>query len=164
MKSLTQHIFEKFRATDDMVSGTPKKFFPKTHLDIVRIIYMHDMKNGELDLNDVDISELTDLRDIFRDNGVDYVKKIDISEWDFSNVTNMSKMFMGLTKLKEIIFPYNLDLSNVTGLNSVFKKCKMLKKINIDDWKINSQADTTDMFWGCQEKIIPQWYKDKNSN
>ena len=70
------------------------EYFPETKKELKTII-VDLLKNGQTDLNCIDVSQITNLEDLFssiNDQGT-LVKDIDISEWDVSNVTNMESMF-----------------------------------------------------------------------
>ena len=62
----------------------------------------------------------------------------DISNVDYSEITDMSRMFFECTHLKEI--PH-LDTSKVTDMEGMFGKCINLKKI--------PHLDMSEMFLGC---------------
>jgi surface protein len=60
----------------------------------------------------------------------DYLKRpnkyIPIGQWDVSNVTDMSRLFDGLTRNERLAFnePLNQwDVSNVTTMKEMFKGC-----------------------------------------
>ena len=58
--------------------------------ELIELIDQRIKEQGpKCDLNDIDVSRVTDMSDLFREslfNG-------DISQWDVSNATNMSGMF-----------------------------------------------------------------------
>ena len=63
---------------------------PKTKKELLAIIEERISKEGEnCDLNDIDVSGITDMSGLFADTSFDG----DISGWDVSNVTDMSGMF-----------------------------------------------------------------------
>ena len=53
----------------------------------------------------------------------------DISNWDTSNVENMSYMFCGCEKLTEIKGIDNWKIGNGTSMIYMFKNCNKLKNI-----------------------------------
>ena len=67
------------------------KYFPKTKDELKSLIKQRIQKEGnEVDLNDIDVSAITDMSELFAElrdfDG-------DISGWDVSKVTDMSYMF-----------------------------------------------------------------------
>ena len=68
----------------------------------------------------------------------------DISNVDYSHITDMSWMFLGCTNLKEI--PH-LDTSKVTDMSWMFDGCTNLKEIpHLDTSKVTNMRY---MFLGC---------------
>lgn len=89
-------------------------------------------ENCPIDLNDIDVSEMTSMSMIF--SGRLRFKYIDISEWDVSNVTDMTGMFSG---------------------------CDCLESVgDIEGWDISNVETMRYMFNGCKEQIIPSWYNE----
>ena len=86
MKSLTHYIQEKL-----IIKKNKYKYFPETKKELKEIIEKRIKDEGnEVDLNDIDVSNITDMSNLFGDfhsfNG-------NISDWDVSNVTDMTSMF-----------------------------------------------------------------------
>ena len=73
------------------------------------------------DLSDIDTSLITDMRSLFYSmlTDINIPVKLDLSNWDVSNVNNMSYMFLGGIKLVELDLS-NWDLSNVTTFFGMF--------------------------------------------
>ena len=86
MKSLPYYIQEKLVIRKNKYYN----YFPKTKRELQNIIN-HRIENegNEVDLNDIDVSNITDMSRLFE--GTDF--NGDISQWDVSNVTDMSNMF-----------------------------------------------------------------------
>lgn len=101
---------------------------------------------GNATLIGCDISDLTDINDIF------YwcigLKSLTVDGLDTSNITNMRQAFFKCINLK------NLDLStwvtsNVTRMTSMFEGCRSLQVLNISGWDLTNTTETDDMFSEC---------------
>ena len=109
MKSLSSYIQEKLiinSLQEKLVikknKATNYKYFPQSKEELKEIIKQRIKDEGnEVDLNDIDTSNITDMYALFE--GTDF--NGDISTWDVSNVTNMSEMFYGCES-------FNKDISN----------------------------------------------------
>ena len=117
---------------------------PKTNEELKDIINSRVSRYGpNCDLNDIDVSLVTDMSFLFYDS--DFTG--DISKWDVSNVVNMKRMFT--------FSSFNGDISE-WNVSNVLNTMKMfvLSKFNQDvsNWKINEKCDTTDMFFCCDIK------------
>lgn len=108
--------------------------------------------NKNIDLSDIDVSELNDLSEIF----IWYkFKTIDISSWDTSNIKNMTQMFYGCDELEDIIGIEDIDIKNVVYMAYMFADCPKLDITDkIKHWKINPQKIwTVSMTRNCPTKI-----------
>ena len=91
------------------------------------------------------------------------MKKVDLSEFNLSNVVDMTKMFSLCSKLEEVIISNNpissnnensyIDLSKVTSMNSMFSSCIVLTSLNFSRIKAPSLVDMTKMFYGCSKLV-----------
>ena len=116
MKSLKSYIQEKLILKKG--KNNSYKYFPETKKELREIIIKRIKEEGnEVDLNDIDVSKITDMTSLFEYldfNG-------DISSWDVSNVTDMSYMFYKCFNFNQDIS--NWDVSNVKTLIFIFYKC-----------------------------------------
>ena len=131
MKSLTTYIIEKMVYTKDN-SIQKCNYFPKTREELDDIITQLIKERGKnADLNDIDVSKITDMRGLFawRNDLLDFKYNIkydfskfngDISNWDVSKVTSMKEMFEYSMFNGDIS---NWDVSNVTNMDSMFYYC-----------------------------------------
>ena len=113
MKSLKSYIQEKLIIKKNKTANY--KYFPKSKEELIDIINEHINKDGnECDLNDIDVSNITDMSNLF--GGIDF--NGNISNWDVSNVTNMHNMFNGCENFNGDLSMW--DVSKVTDMNSMF--------------------------------------------
>ena len=147
---------------------------PKTRVELQNIIWDRVSKEGpNCDLNDIDISLVTDMSYLFCESEFNG----DISKWNVSNVKDMSGMFNGLDFNQDIS---NWNVNNVTNMNSMFENSNFNKDISkwntsnvtcmkwmfrnskfnrdISNWKIRKDCATDRMFIGCP---IKEEYKPK---
>ena len=118
MKSLAHYIQEKL-----VIKKNKYNYFPQTKEELQDIIEKRIEDEGnEVDLNDIDVSNITDMSNLFEDldfNG-------DISIWDVSKVTDMHSMFWGCKKFNQDIS--NWDVSNVSNRKKIFGYCPIEEK------------------------------------
>jgi surface protein len=150
-------------------------YSPSTNGELKSIIKDRIKEKGKnCDLNDIDVSKITDMSFLFansRFNG-------DISGWDVSNVKEMSWMFKNSDFNSDIsnwdvsnvydmrsMFEYSdfngdiseWDVSNVENMSRMFYNSKFDQ--NIDEWNVGDRAkDCIDIFKGTQmEHHLPKW-------
>lgn len=79
------------------------------------------------------------------------LKRLDLSGWDTSNVTDMSNLFYLNNNLIEIKGIENFDISKVTTLMRTFRECFNLQKLDLSGWRTTSALTTLeDTFYGCR--------------
>ena len=123
---------------------------PKTKKELEQIIEDRISKEGpNCDINDIDISQITDMSYLFYGSKFDG----DISRWDVSNVISMTGMF-DRSKFNQDIS--NWDLSKVKKMDFMF--CFSKFNQDISKWKIDKDCNTDDMFEDCP---IRDEYKPK---
>ena len=151
MKSLTQFIQEKLIIKKN--KSIDYKYFPQTKEELKEIIEKRIKEEGnERDLNDIDVSKITDMSELFWGTNFNG----DISSWDVSNVTSMESMFSKCKNFNKNISKW--DVSNVTNMFEMFEESKF--NGDISDWDVSNCRKMNFMFDNSPlEKNPPKWYK-----
>ena len=150
MKNLSQYIQEKLIIKKNRVNY---KYFPKTKEELREIIEQRiEQEGNEVNLNDIDVSKITDMSELFMDldfNG-------DISSWDVSNVTNMLGMFWDCKSFNQDLSSW--DVSNVTNMLGMFWDCKSFN-LDISNWDVSNVKDYDNIFINCpiEDKYKPKF-------
>ena len=144
MKSLKDNILEKLIINQNIGR---QKIVVNNKSEIKNIIeeIIEETNNEDsINLNHVDVSNITDITRLFRSYRF---KHIDISKWNVSNIVNMQYVF---PETLETINLSNWDVSNVQLTVGMFYNCKNLKEIgDISNWNIKSLKNASDMFNSC---------------
>ena len=155
--------------------------------EITRAMTAH---GNEVDLNYIDVSDITDMSWLFSDfRRIGYrleafngdiskwdVSKVsdmlsmfsgatsfnqDISEWNVARVTNMASMFSGATSFNQDISDWTV--SNVTRMDFMFQVATAFDQ-DISDWEVGQVTNMTSMFQGATsfKQNLDAWgYKNK---
>ena len=172
----------------DMEANINNKYMyhPKNREELVQAI--RDCLDSKIyDLNCINTSNITYMNSIFDAKYGPLKKyekvfsKIDISEWDTSNVDYMDYMFTGskfngdiskwnvssVTDMTTMFFgsDFNGDISkwnvsNVVNMSRMFNSSQF--NGDISKWNVSKNANTDRMFADCPlEKNPPKWYNAK---
>jgi surface protein len=87
-----------------------------------------------------DVSNVTNMSELFRDK---QTFNDDISSWDVSNVTNMSYMFRNARSFNQNISSW--DVSNVKDMSYMFRDAKAFNQ-NINNWDVSNVTSFNYMF------------------
>ena len=161
MKTINTYINEKLRLT------TKQKYTcqPKDKYELREIILQRIEDEGnECDLNDIDVSKITDMSLLFDAYG--HNAKIfqdfngDVSMWDVSNVKNMHGIFTRCSVFNCDLSKWNV--SNVLYMGYMFYNCEKFNQ-DLDSWNVSNVKTMVGAFEHCPTQ--PTWYdKDKWEN
>ena len=128
-----------------------------SNVDFSRISYIDGMFYGWKGLNSIKLPDdfskgKKSLRKLFsgslnyyRNDGTNMIKSLDMTNWDTSDVTDMSRMFYGCAYLTSIdVSKWNT--SNVTNMSGIFTGCSSLTSIDVSNWDTSNVTDMTYMF------------------
>ena len=151
MKLLNNKIQERLVITGKSKTHSIK---PKDRYELENILEERLKENKNADLNDIDVSHITDMSELFF--GFD-PHNIDISEWDVSHVINMRYMFYGCHNFNSDISKW--DVHNVQNMHWMFQYCNKLD-CDLENWDVSNVENMGEMFYNCDKlKKIPSWYK-----
>ena len=101
----------------------------------------------EIDLSNFDTSEVTDMSSMFF--GCSSLKSLELSSFDTSNVANMKLMFYNCSSLSSLNLS-NFNTSHVTNMLHMFYGCSSLSSINLFNFNISNLIDMSGIFFGCK--------------
>ena len=127
MKTLESHIHEALKIGKNLSKFSTYSYQPSSKEELKQIIEARIAEEGpNCDLNDIDVSQITDMSYLFDDSNFNG----DISRWDVSNVKYMTWMFAN-SKFNGDISEW--DVSNVEDMNGMFAGSEF--KQDISNWK-----------------------------
>ena len=85
-------------------------------------------------------------------SGLDYIKEVDLSEFDASKVTDMSDMFSHSNNIEIIKFG-RINTSSVKDMQYMFYGCNNLLSIDITNFDTSQVTHMGWMFFGCSKLI-----------
>ena len=99
-----------------------------------------------LDVSNFDTSQATNMSRMF--HMCNRLTSLDVSNFNTSNVTDMSNMFYNCNSLKTLDVS-NFNTSNVTNMNNMFYNCYDLKTLDVSNWDTSNVTDIGNMFYYC---------------
>jgi len=156
MKSINEYISEKLIIKKN---ANVHSYFPQTRDELAECIKDH-LNNGNSDLTDIDVSNVKSFNSIFRRMsrpGYREFNEIDVTGWNTSSVTDMSRMFFNCFKLEKIKGIEDWDVSNVESMRSMFYNCHKLQ-LDISSWNIKPECDVEKIVYESEHVKLPKLY------
>ena len=94
----------------------------------------------------MDTSQLREIGDTFA--GCTNLISLDLSQWNTTNVTNMSSMFSGCSHLITLDVS-GWDTSAVINMYNMFYGCSSLTSLDVSGWDTSAVINMYNMFYGC---------------
>ena len=122
---------------------------------IIDVIKKAKNKSEIIDLNCIDVSKITDMSGVFLKIHQAYprliFKRLNLSNWNVSNVIDMSNMFNGCNLLTYIDIS-GWDVSKVKSTEGMFTGCNNLTYCEgIEELKFKNIEKMAAMFAGCNK-------------
>jgi surface protein len=73
----------------------------------------------------------------------------DVSKWDVSLVTSMVSMFVGATAFQQDLSLWKVG--NVKSMSGMFRNAKSFAPESLESWDMSQVASTQSMFWGASQ-------------
>ena len=143
MNNLKDYILEKFQITKDS-----KIFYsccPKTVKELRNILEERLAENKDAYLNDIDVSNITNMSELFRDLDPHNIK---IDQWNVSNVLESWAMFFGCVNFDTDLSGW--DMPKNTNMSTMFKLCVKFKGTGLEHWNTSSVIKMFATFQGCR--------------
>ena len=99
--------------------------------------------------NNIDYPRFYDINS-YSGNSYNLTYKLDLSDWDTSNIKGMGGMFSNCYSLTYIDLS-NFNTSNVGGMNSMFSNCYSLTYIDLSNFNTSNVASIAEMFAGTRK-------------
>ena len=146
MKHLNQFITEyiiKKKLDKPIDSEHNYKYFPATRQELFKIT-QELIDKGQYDLNCINTERITDMNNLFIK-----APDIDISQWDVSNVKNMSHMFVWCENFNCDLSKW--DVSNVENMSHMFYKCENFEGKGLENWYLSNVKYMSSIFKNCEK-------------
>ena len=135
-------------------------YTPQTTDELKIIIEKRLRQNpDDTNFNDIDVSQITSMRDLFLGTSLNNnMNKLDISEWDVSNVEDMEAMFYRCKYFDGKTIE-NWNVKNLKYANEMFYNCHSLN-CDFSKWNIQNLEEAEDMFYRCESfegKGLENW-------
>jgi len=158
MKTLKDILLEKLKiSSKSKVEQQEFKYHPKDRVELIKIIEDRiKEENDDIDFNDIDTSNLTDMEGAFAYKSK--LSKIDISAWDVSGVKCMMEMFAGCKNLESIGDISDWKIESLTDITGMFYGCdKLTNTGDLNKWNASGIKYKQNAFSQANESIIPKW-------
>ena len=153
MKTINTYINEKLRLTTKRTYTC----HPKDKKELKQIIIDSIENEGpNCDLNDIDVSKITNMSCLFDANDNKIFKDFngDISQWDVSSLMNMNGMFYECEQFDCDISKWNV--SNAIDMSYMFYRCEHFNQ-DLNSWDVSNVKYMRYAFRMCPTQ--PEWYK-----
>jgi len=146
MKTLPDFIKESFKISKNKIYNQVYNYKPESRAELIKLVQQLIFERGtNADLNDIDVSEITDMHNVFEHILIEDIK---INMWDVSKVKNMYGMFQGCKKFNGDLSYW--DVSNVENMSEMFYLCKKFEGKGLNTWNVKKVKNLVATFMDCE--------------
>lgn len=156
---MNNYINEKLKLGKHLLSAR-YAYYPKTNQELRNIITEKikefnssntiDKNNIVLNFNDIDVHDIDDFSYVF--HNLNYIIKIDISQWNVSKAKSFQSMFSCSAELITTGDLSRWNTHNVENMNNMFCGCRSLTDIgDISGWDFSNVNDMQFAFAHCEK-------------
>ena len=127
------------------------KYSFKKYITKTVFLFLRCKSLEKIDLSNFNTLNTTNMNAMFYE--CPSLKDINLSNFNTQNVMDMGCMFDGCSALKKINL-YSFNTQNVSNMSSMFKGCKSLEDINLTNFNIENVTNMSNMFYGCTSLFI----------
>lgn len=106
--------------------------------------YLYNSPNNIPNNGKIDWVQFNDINS-YINNSYNFTYKLDLSDWDTSNMARFDKMFNNCTGLTYVDVS-GFNTSNVNYMNRMFNWCKSLKYLDVSKWDTSKLYNLTNTF------------------
>lgn len=115
----------------------------KIDTQTIQSLFNGNTQIQDVDMSNFDTSNVKNMSYLF--NGCTLLDNVNLSGFNTSKVTNMMCMFYDCGLLTELDLS-SFNTSNVTNMNSIFYDCQALNKLDLSSWDFSKVINKTGMF------------------
>ena len=159
---LSDNFFQRYNPLQIYINGylqeniTNKYYFNKT--SIINLIWNNTIESTEnmfigcnkiteIDLSNFDTSQVTNMSCMFYN--CSSLSSLNLSNFNTSKVVDMNRMFIRCSSLKELDLT-NFDTSQVTNMELMFYKYSSANTLNLSNFITSKVNNMYGMFYGCE--------------
>ena len=161
MKSLNKYISEKLIIKNNRLDNYAYNYLPYTWEELRQIIEDKYKDEGPgtakdpINFNDIDLNNINSLYHESKQLGIfqkTQFRYIDISRWNTSKITNMTRAFKDCNYLISTGDLSKWNVSKVEYMKAMFKSCFKLNFVgDLSNWKVSNVESMSMMFEDCYE-------------
>ena len=107
--------------------------------------YLYNSPNNIPNNGKIDWVKFNDINSYYPNNSYNFTYKLDLSDWDTSNMVRFDSMFNNCTGLTYVDVS-GFNTSNANYMDRMFNWCKSLKYLDVSKWDTSKLYDLTGTF------------------
>ena len=155
-----------YKSNNSYTYNTKDRLTFSYYLSSKNYAYLYNSPNNIPNNGKINLVVFNNINSYYPNNSYNFTYKIDLSDWDTSNVTNMNNMFNDCTGLTYVDVS-GFNTSNVNYMNRMFNWCGSLTYLDVSKWDTSKVSSMEFMFRGCKSLTyldVSKWDTSKVIN